>query len=116
MQEPNARAMIIHKLSANVQEVQKEDTAEDSFIHVFQLLLNKSHYQDAESEGKHLEWVKNTYGGQHVSWILANKPLMKCLKGLIVFEYFEQGGKVPMTLYHGWSANGAKGSVREIYY
>jgi len=30
-----------------------------------------------------------------------------------VFEYFEQNGKVPVTLYHGWSSNEAKGSVKK---
>ena len=105
--------MITHKLSVNVPEAQHDDTAEDSFIHVFRLLLNKSTYNNEETEVLHLEWVKKTYGRQHVSCILANKPLMKSLKDLMVFEYFEQHGKVPVSLYHSWSTNGTKGSVRE---
>lgn len=110
------RPMIIHRLSLNMRDVQREDTPEDSFIHMFRLLLDKSHYQDAQGEAMHLEWVKKIYSGQRVGWILANKPLMKCLKELMVFEYFEQKGKVPVTLYHGWSSNGAKGSVRKTNY
>jgi hypothetical protein len=108
--------MIIHKLSANVREARRDDTPEDSFIHMFRLLLNKGHYQDETSEAMHLEWVKKLYSGCRVSWILSNKPLMKCLKELMAFEYFEQGGKVPVTLYHNWSSNGARGSVRKTHY
>ena len=111
------RAMILHKLSANVREARRDDTPEDSFIHVFRLLLNKSHYQDPESEKMHLDWVKTLYGKQHrMHSVLANKPLVKCMKELMVFEHFEQSGKVPVTLYHNWSSNGAKGSVRDTYY
>jgi len=64
----------------------------------------------------HLEFVIKTYSGLRVSWILANKPLMKCLKELMIFEYFEQNGKVPVTLYHQWSTHGARGSVSKNYY
>jgi len=34
----------------------------------------------------------------------------------MIFEYFEQNGKVPVTLYHQWSTNGARGSVSKNYY
>ena len=110
------RAMIIHKLSANVREARRDDTPEDGFIHVFRLLLNKSHYQDEESERMHLDWVKSLYGKGRMQSVLSNKPLVKCLKDLMMFEHFEQAGKVPVTMYHSWSTNGAKGSVRVTHY
>ena len=108
------RAMILHKLSANVSEARRDDTPEDSFIHVFRLLLNKSHYQDAASEEMHLNWVKSLYHKSRMFYVLSNKPLVICLKELMQFAYFEQEGKVPVTLYHGWSSNGTKGSVRDL--
>ena len=49
------RDMIIHKLSANMWEAERNDTPEDGFIHVFQLVLNKSYYQDEESERMNLD-------------------------------------------------------------
>lgn len=49
------RAMIIQKLLANVWEAIRDDTPKDGFIHVFQLLFNKSYYQDKKSERMHLD-------------------------------------------------------------
>ena len=34
----------------------------------------------------------------------------------MMFEHFEQAGKVPVTMYNSWSTNGAKGSVRVTHY
>ena len=55
------RAMILHKLSTNMSSARRDDAPEDSFIHVFHLLPNESHYQDAASEEMHLNWVKSIH-------------------------------------------------------
>lgn len=103
------KILIEHKFSANVPDAQREDTQEDSFIHLFRSLNSKCDYTP-ETEAAHLEYVKSMYGGHHVQWILANKPLMKFLKQLMEYEYFEQNGKVPFSLYHDWSKQGTRGS------
>jgi hypothetical protein len=36
---------------------------------------------------------------------------MRTLKDLMQFEHFEHEGKVPLSLYHGWSTHSTKGSV-----
>ena len=104
------KAMILHKLSHNVRDGQREDTPQDGFIHVFRSLHNKGDYNKNTKE-QHLQWIRKTYGGQRISWVLSNKPLMESLQELMAFEYFEQDGKVPITLYSNWSTNGTRGSV-----
>lgn len=112
IQASKYRPLIEHKLSANVQEARYLDTTEDSFIHVFRSLHNKSLYTP-ETEDIHLTWIRNTYGGQRIAWILSNRPLMGHLKDLMQFDHFEQEGKVPVTLYHSWSTHPEKGSVSD---
>ena len=34
----------------------------------------------------------------------------------MMFEHFEHAGEVPVTMYHSWSTNRAKGSVKGTYY
>ena len=104
-----------HQLSANLREAGRLDTLEDSFIHAFRSLNNKSDY-DEQSKSAHLNWIISTYKNQRVSYILANVPLMKFLAELMEYDYFEQDGNVPVTLYHGWSIcsapdYGVKGGV-----
>lgn len=106
------RFLIEHKLSANVSDAKREDTQEDGFIHVFRSLNSRSDYTP-ETEAAHLEYVKKIYGGQRVQWVFANKPLMKFLKELMEYEYFEQNGKVPVSMYGDWSKQGTRGSVSE---
>jgi hypothetical protein len=106
------KSMILHGLSNNVHIAHRADSAEDGFIHAFQSLHNKGAYNEASKE-KHFEWIKKTYGGTQISWVLSKEPLMECLKELMAFEYFEQGGKVPITLSSNWSTHGTKGSVSE---
>ena len=104
------KVMILHHLSHNVSVARRVDTPEDGFIHAFRSLHDKGSY-DMISQEEHFDWIRRTYGTTRISWVLSNKPLMECLKDLMGFEYFEQGGKVPITLYSGWSTHGTKGSV-----
>jgi hypothetical protein len=110
----------MHRLAANVKEVARDDTDEEGFIHVFRSLHNKSLYTE-ETKDIHLDWIKSTYGTQRVGWIFANKPLMGFLTELMQYDYFEQEGKVPVTMYHTWSTcsaptYGIKGSVSVVVY
>ena len=106
---------IKHRLSANIKEAGRLDTAEDSFIHAFRSLNNKGDY-DEESKSVHVEWIVSTYKNQRIGYILGHRPLMRFLRDLMGYNYFEQDGKVPVTLYHGWSTcskpdYGVKGGV-----
>jgi hypothetical protein len=109
----NYSTLIEHKLSANISAAKREDTQEDSFIHVFRSLNSRSDYTP-ETEAAHLEYVKNSYGGKRVHWVVANKPLMKYLKQVMEYEYFEQNGKPPVSQYYEWSKQGTRGSVSEF--
>ena len=103
---------IMHKLSSNVPPPQRVDSPEDSIHHVVLLFNEKSYYENAEEEQEHADWVKNQSGNQQIGYILANKPLMACLRKLMAFKHFQQAGKIPVTVYHEWSSNGTRGSVR----
>jgi len=109
--------LIMHHLAANVEEVAWDDSDEEDFIHVFRPLHYKSLYTK-ETKDIHLDWIRNT---QRIGWILANKPLMGFLTELMQYDYFEQEGKVPVTMYHTWSTcsastYGIKGSVSVVVY
>lgn len=109
------KILIEHKLSANVSDAKREDTPEDSFVHMFRSLNSKSDYTP-DTKAMHLEYVKKIYSGTAVQWIVSNKPLMKFLMQLMEFEYFEQDGKVPTQLYYTWSKSGTKGSVSVYFF
>jgi hypothetical protein len=91
--------LIEHRLAANVKDAGRDDTDADGFIHVFRSLHNKSLYTE-ETKEIHLDWIKRTYGNHRIGWILSNTPLMAFFVELMRYEYFEQDGNVPVSLYH----------------